>query len=70
MGRNPYFRAAGERGDSGHKRQQSFLWAEVDIFGGAGVMTADQSSGFGGDVGGFGAAMHGWWREDPVFGRR
>ena len=49
---NPYFGAAGERGNSGHKRQQSFLWAEVDIFGGPGVMTADQSSGFGGDVGG------------------
>ena len=52
MDRNPYFGATGERGDSGHKRWQSILWAEVDIFGGPGVMTADQSSGFSGDVGG------------------
>ena len=49
---NPYLGAAGERGDSGHKHRQSFLWAEVDILGGPGVMTADQSSGFGGDAGG------------------
>ena len=49
---NPYFGATGERRNSGHKRWQSILWAEVDLFGGPGVMTADQSSGFSGDVGG------------------
>ena len=52
MAHNPYFGATEERGDSGHKRRQSFLWAEVHIFSGPGVMTADQSSSFGGDVGG------------------
>ena len=52
MDRNPYFGAARESGDSGHKRRQSFLWAEVDMLGGPGVMTADQSGGSGGDVGG------------------
>ena len=49
---NPYFGATGERGDSGHKRRQNFFWAEVDILVGPGVMTADQASSFGGDVGG------------------
>ena len=52
MDRNPYFGATGEHRNSRHKRWQSILWAEVDIFGGPGVMTVDQSSGFSGDVGG------------------
>ena len=49
---DPFFGAAGERWDSGHKRRQSFFWAEVDILVGPGIMTADQSSCFGGDIGG------------------
>ena len=69
MDRNPYFGAAGERGDSGHKRRQSFLWAEVDVFGGPGVMTVDQSSSFGGDVGGLEQQCTAGGREDPVFER-
>ena len=52
MDRNPYFGAVGERGDSGHKRRQSLLWAEVDILVGPGIMTADQAGGFSRDVGG------------------
>ena len=52
MDRDPYFGAAGERGDSGHKRWQSVLWTEVDTFSEPGVMTADQPSSFGGDVSG------------------
>ena len=66
---NPYFGATGERGDSGHKRRQSILWAEVDIFGGPGVMTADQFERFQRGCRWFGAAVHGWWGEDPVFER-
>ena len=70
MDRNPYFGAAGERGDSGHKRWQSILWAEVDIFGGPGVMTADQPSGFGGDVCGLKQQCMAGGGEDPAFERR
>ena len=52
MDRNPYFGAAGERGDSEHKRWHGLLWAEVDILVGPRIMTADQAGGFSGDVGG------------------
>ena len=49
---NPYFEATGERGDSGHKRRQGLLWAEVDILVGPRTMTADQAGSFSRDVGG------------------
>ena len=52
MDRNPYFAATGERRNPGHKRWQSFLWAEVDVFAGPGVMAADQARCFGGDIDG------------------
>ena len=52
MDRNPYFGAAVERGDSGHKRRQGILWTEVNILVGPRIMTANQAGGFSRDVGG------------------
>ena len=48
LDRDPYFGATGERRNPGHKRWQSFLRAEVDVFAGPGVMAADQARCFGG----------------------
>ena len=41
MDSDPYFGAVGESEDSGHKRRQSFFWAEANILVGPGVMAAD-----------------------------
>ena len=46
----PHFEDAGKRGDSGHKRRQSILGAEVDVFRGPRVVAADESSSFSRDV--------------------
>ena len=50
MDLDPYFGATGKSRDPGYKCWLSFLWAEVDIFAGPGVMAADQARCFGGDI--------------------
>ena len=46
----PHLRAAGKRGDSGHKRRQSILGTEVDVLRRPRVVAPNESGGLSGNV--------------------
>ena len=59
MDSDPNLGSTGEHGHSGDKRRQAFLWAELYVFVGPGVMAANQPRCFGGYV-------NGLWQESAV----